>query len=270
MGKRGGGVVIKRIPAALKIALLAVAATGFYTYVGQLVPQKRVEAPVVLELPKDLTPDQMAEVGRTIFEGKGLCSTCHTRGKSGALRFPDMAGIASRAGTRVPGLSALQYMTHSIYRPEEYIVPGFNPGMPTINRPPIGLTDDEIKTVIAYLQTLGGEATITMDTVLPIPGREVAAAEAPAEAAGEQAAAEGAAPSAGQTPLERFQCGSCHYLDQPGRLKAASLQGIGSRMDRNAILAGILSSHRNEGFYKQATIDELRQIVDSLAQGGTQ
>ena len=36
--------------------------------------------------------------------------------------------------------------------------------MPAINKPPIGLTDQEILCVIAYLQTLGGTATVTLQT----------------------------------------------------------------------------------------------------------
>ena len=51
-----------------------------------------------------------------------------------------------------------------MYEPNAFIVPGFNPGMPTINKPPIGLTDQEILCVIAYLQTLGGTPTVTLKT----------------------------------------------------------------------------------------------------------
>ena len=40
----------------------------------------------------DLTTADMVKVGREIMEGKGLCLTCHTIGKTGALRFPDLAG----------------------------------------------------------------------------------------------------------------------------------------------------------------------------------
>ena len=36
--------------------------------------------------------------------------------------------------------------------------------MPTINRPPIGLTDQEILCVIAYLESLGGTPTVTLQT----------------------------------------------------------------------------------------------------------
>ena len=36
--------------------------------------------------------------------------------------------------------------------------------MPPINKPPIGLTDQEILCVIAYLQSLGGTPTVTLQT----------------------------------------------------------------------------------------------------------
>ena len=51
-----------------------------------------------------------------------------------------------------------------MYEPNAFIVPGFNPGMPVINKPPIGLTDQEILCVIAYLQSLGGTPTVTLQT----------------------------------------------------------------------------------------------------------
>ncbi len=253
-----------KVPIVLKIAVLAVAATLFYTYVGQLVPQKEVYPPEVMELDTDMAPEEMVEVGREIFEGKGLCSTCHTLGQSGALRFPDLGGIGSRAAQRIEGMGGLQYLTRSMYVPDEYIVPGFNPGMPVINKPPIGLIDDEIKTVIAYLQTLGGTLTLTMDAQLPIPGREVPVEEAAAEAP----AAAPATASAAAGLLQRFECDSCHYLDQPGRLKASSLHDVGTRLNRNAILAAMLADHRQEGFLSQATIEDLRQMVDDLAAMG--
>ena len=156
-----------RVPVSLRIAALAVATTGFYTYVGQLVPQKEVHPPAEVAISKDMKPDEMAKVGREIMEGKGLCFTCHTIGKKGPLRFPDLEGVDGRAATRIAGLSDVDYLAQSIYEPAKFIVPGFNPGMPVINKPPIGLTDDEILAVIAYLQTLGGKTTVTMQTKLP-------------------------------------------------------------------------------------------------------
>ena len=76
---------------------------AFYAYVGQLVPQKEVQPPQETVLRADLTTADMVKVGREIMEGKGLCLTCHTIGKTGALRFPDLAGVDARAKTRVAG-----------------------------------------------------------------------------------------------------------------------------------------------------------------------
>jgi mono/diheme cytochrome c family protein len=153
-----------KIPVPLKIGALTVATTAFYTLVGQLVPQKEVQPPKETVFKKEMTRDDLLKAGREIMEGKGLCFTCHTVGKKGALRFPDLEGIGARAGSRVPGLSDVDYLAQSIYEPSAFIVPGFNPGMPVINKPPIGLTDQEILAVIAYLQSLGGKVTVTLDS----------------------------------------------------------------------------------------------------------
>ncbi len=186
-----------KFPPSLRIAVLAVATTGFYTYIGQMVPQKEVYPPAEVVLTKDMTPEQMQKVGLEIMSGKGLCFTCHTVGKtSGPLRFPDLAGVGTRAATREPGISDVDYLAQSLYEPEKFIVPGFNPGMPVISKPPIGLTDDEILAVIAYLQSLGGTTTVTMQTKLAWQaggsgadaGAATDASAAPAEAAPAEAA----------------------------------------------------------------------------------
>jgi len=154
-----------RIPLILRIAALILLTTGFYTYVGQMVPQKEVQPPQETNLNGDLSSSDMAKIGRTIMEGKGLCLTCHTIGKAtGPYRFPDLAGVDSRAKTRVPGLNDVEYFAQSLYEPTAFVVPGFPPAMPPINKPPIGLTDKEILCVIAYLQTLGGTSTVTLKT----------------------------------------------------------------------------------------------------------
>ncbi|MCZ6649466.1 MAG: cytochrome c [Acidobacteria bacterium] len=153
-----------KIPAEIKIVALVVGTCLFYSYVGHLVPQKEVLPPTEVIISADVTTDEMIAIGEEIAQGKGLCLTCHTLGESGSLRFPDLSGIGSLCTTRIPGKSGLEYLAQSLYEPDSYIVPGFNPGMPAIVRPPIGLTDDEILCVIAWLQSLGDEATVTLET----------------------------------------------------------------------------------------------------------
>jgi len=187
------------IPHPLRVAALVFAATGFYTYVGQMVPQKEVLPPTETVIRADLTTDDMVKVGQEIMNGKGLCFTCHTLGKTeGPFRFPDLSGVDARAKMRKPGYSDVDYFAETIYEPGAFIVPGFNPGMPVINKPPIGLTDQEILCVIAYLQTLGGAPTVTLQTITKYytpPGAPGAPAAAPAPAAAStQPAVPGAPP----------------------------------------------------------------------------
>jgi hypothetical protein len=154
-----------RVPHIVRIGALVVATTGFYAYVGQMVPQKEVLPPKETTLGADMSTEDMAKVGREIMEGKGFCLTCHTIGKAtGPYRFPDLAGVDVRAKTRVAGLNDVEYFAQSMYDPTAYVVPGFPPAMPPINKPPIGLTDQEILCVIAYLQSLGGTPTVTLQT----------------------------------------------------------------------------------------------------------
>ena len=47
-----------------------------------------------------------------------------------------------------------------------------------------------------------------------------------------------------------------------------SLHDVGDRMDRTAILASMLSDHRDAGFFENATIGELQEIVDLLEAKG--
>jgi len=201
------------IPVGPKIVALVLATTAFYTYVGQMVPQNEVQPPEEILISADLTTADMVPIGREIMDGKGLCFTCHTIGQTGALRFPDLSGIAGRATTRVPGLSDVEYFAQSMYEPDSYIVEGFNPGMPVINEPPIGLTDQEILVVIASLQSLGGTPTVTLQTAHnyytpenAVPPDDAALAEG-AEAAPDapppaQEATPGAAPPAAAPPAQ--------------------------------------------------------------------
>ena len=145
--------------------------------------RRKLQPPQETVLRADLTTADMVTVGKQIMEGKGLCTDLPHDRQDGALRFPDLDGVAGRAQSRVPGLSDVDYFAQSMYEPDAFIVPGFNPGMPAINKPPIGLTDQEILCVIAYLQSLGGTPTVTLADDSPLSRRPAAPAGAPAPAA---------------------------------------------------------------------------------------
>jgi cytochrome c len=89
-----------------------------------------------------------------LLAGAVMCSTCHNVDPgSGTLVGPSLSGVATRAETRVAGLSAAQYLRTSIVAPNSYVVEGFVPGLMTQTFE-AALTPEQIEDLVAYLLTL--------------------------------------------------------------------------------------------------------------------
>jgi cytochrome c oxidase subunit II len=71
--------------------------------------------------------------GRTVFLTKG-CTGCHSREGASDTGFvgPDLAGLSDRAGDRVEGRSAEEYVRQSVLDPQAYIVDGYGSQMPVL------------------------------------------------------------------------------------------------------------------------------------------
>ncbi len=258
---------------ALQIFGFTILVSAFYWYVSLWVPQKRTEPPEDIAISSDLSTAEMVPIGEELVAGKGICLTCHTMGESGSgLRFPDLGNIGAIAGSRVEGQNDIEYLAESMYDPNAYVVEGFVAGMPNVARPPVALSDEEILTVIAYLQSLGGTPTVTMDTELEWQGQAPAAEAVPAAAAvgGDRDA---------ETLFTAYLCNTCHSLDgAPGA--GPTLQGLGERMSKAEIYesivdpdatitegftAGVMSVMLTaNGFHAQVSTQELQALVEYL------
>lgn len=90
--------------------------------------------------------------GRSIYDTGGAsqlpCATCHSLDGSD-LVGPSFDGLAERAGERVEGLSAEDYLRQSILTPSSYVVPGYAGAMPqTYSRT---LSEEDVENLIAFL-----------------------------------------------------------------------------------------------------------------------
>ncbi|MCB8984360.1 MAG: hypothetical protein H6659_11080 [Ardenticatenaceae bacterium] len=119
------------------------------------------------------------------------CGSCHKIGALGEGHKvgPDLSGIGLVAGSRVPGLSAEEYLRQSILDPNAFIVPDCPNGPCIPNIMPRDyesrLSPAQLQLVIDYLLTLT-EGTIVVETVgegaVPAPKAIPAAKNAPATA----------------------------------------------------------------------------------------
>lgn len=80
------------------------------------------------------------------------CAQCHALTPDTVVIGPSLAGVATRAASRVPGYDTQTYLETSILSPDDYLVEGFTNTMPTNFGKE--LTSEEFAALVAYLMTL--------------------------------------------------------------------------------------------------------------------
>jgi mono/diheme cytochrome c family protein len=81
------------------------------------------------------------------------CVTCHSLEEGVTLVGPSHAGIGAAAGSRVPGMSAEEYLRQSIVDPDAHLEDNFSPGVMYQNFG-TDLTEQQISDLVAFLMTL--------------------------------------------------------------------------------------------------------------------
>jgi len=202
----------------LRVLLVAACVIGFYTLVAHAIPQLESEVPASLTLGADATPEALASAGERVYNGAGGCTACHGLGTRAPNLITDDRGagpIGARCGSREPGKDCKAYLHESLIEPNKFVVPGFEPIMPDMRRQ---LSDDQIWAVVAYLQSQGGEVTVTGADLKP--------------AAGAAAAAAGPARSTTTDPAQIYTqmgCNGCHVLEGKGGAVGPPLDHIGQK-----------------------------------------
>jgi nitric oxide reductase subunit C len=97
-------------------------------------------------------------LGKTLFNQAAIreapgCVTCHSIEPGKVLIGPSLAGVAARAGERVPGKSAADYLHECITDPNAFVVDGFSAGIMYQKFGEV-LVEEEINDLVAYLLTL--------------------------------------------------------------------------------------------------------------------
>lgn len=214
----------------LKVLLVALSVIGFYTGVAHVIPQLQSEVPEALDLSGSVTPEALVAAGEKVYSGAGGCTTCHGLGTRAPNLLTDYAGqgtIGSRCGSRKPGMACKAYLYESMTNAAAFVVPGFEPIMPDMRRQ---LSQEQIWAVIAYLESQGGEVTVTAED-LP-----------KAAAPGGQTAA-GPTVTATTDPLALITekgCIGCHTLEGKGAKIGPPFDGIGRRRTADYIRRSIL------------------------------
>lgn len=179
LGVIGAGVVIllfiqSRFPRVIGFVMIVL---GLFSLVALSVPQMASLPPVEekFDVASIKTANDMAMIGQKIFFSKGQCALCHSIGPSESARCPDLKGIGAKLSR--------EFIYESLTQPQAYIYLDFRhegppkeypARMPHINKNPIGLTNNEILSVIAFLQQMSGEPITVSPSEITMPGQTAA------------------------------------------------------------------------------------------------
>jgi mono/diheme cytochrome c family protein len=216
----------------LKVLLVALLVISFYAGIANVIPQLESEVPTALDLSGSVTPEALVAAGEKVYNGAGGCTTCHGLGTRAPNLLTDYAGqgpIGSRCGSRKPGMDCKAYLYESLTNAAAFVVPGFEPIMPDMRRQ---LSLEQIWAVIAYLESQGGEVTVTAGD-LP---KAAAPGGGPPAAAGLSVTATGDP----RALITEKGCIGCHTLEGKGAKIGPPFDGIGRRRTVDYIRRSIL------------------------------
>ena len=186
----GVGVLIllfiqSRFPRVIGFVMIVL---GLFSLIALSVPQMASLPPAEekFDVASIKTANDMAVIGQKIFFSKGQCALCHSIGPSESARCPDLKGIGAKLSR--------EFIYESLTQPQAYIYLDYRhegpskdypARMPHINKNPIGLTNNEILSVIAFLQQMSGEPISVSPSEIATPGKPApvsTTASAPASA----------------------------------------------------------------------------------------
>ncbi|HET6616637.1 MAG TPA: c-type cytochrome [Gemmatimonadota bacterium] len=217
----------------LKILGVVLGTIALYTLLANAIPQVESEVPEELSFTGDVSPEQLIEAGEELYNGAGGCTACHGLGTRAPNLLTDQGGlgaIGARCGQRVDGEDCKAYLHQSMVDPNAHVVEGFQPIMPDMSRT---LSEAQIWSLIAFLQSQGGEVTVTAADL------QTAAEESGATAGGTAAAGLSATTDPEQL-IQELQCIACHKLGAEGQEVGPHFDGMGSRLSPDEIRQAIL------------------------------
>ncbi len=146
----------------LKVMIVVVAYLGLFVLITKSFPTVPSLPPEEEEIDLSMiqTKADVAKWGQKIYFGKGKCALCHSLEPSTIARCPILQGIGAHL--------TKEFIYESLTEPQAYVYMVYDTSppkpfaaeMPVISRPPIGLNENELLAVTAYVGSIGGEPEV--------------------------------------------------------------------------------------------------------------
>lgn len=260
----------------LKVLMVVLVTVGAYTAVANMIPQIESEVPEELTFSGDITPDQLVAAGDELFHGAGGCIACHglgTRAPNLLTAEGGLGPIGTRCGDRVAGEDCKTYLHQSLVDPHAYVVEGYQPIMPDMSRT---LSPAQVWSLVAFLQSQGGQVTVEASDVEAAPAAGAPAGSPAGGGQGSPLLAGGSTDP--EQILQAGTCLVCHKLGDQGGPIGPAFDDLGDRADAQYIRRSILDPNADTAagfeavagtmppnFGDQLTAAQLEALVQFLA-----
>ncbi len=223
----------------LKVGGVVLVTIVLFTLIANVIPQVQSEVPLEVTFGADATPEELVAAGELLYHGAGGCTACHAesagaRGPNLATDYQGRGPIGVRCGERVPGMSCKEYLHTALVRPMEHMVEGYPPIMPPVDRT---MSPAQIWAMVAYLESLGGEVTVTGADIPQVADNGTPGA-APPPVGGPAVA------SSDPAEILRVLCTQCHLFAGEGVDLGPALDGIGNLRSAEELRVAILDPPR--------------------------
>jgi len=159
------------------VPTLALGFIALFAWIGHRIVQQRESQMSMDTLTENADPATRAVArGKWLFWTRGRCHTCHRiDGRGHSARGPGLddgrpgAAIGMRAVSRAQEseqqlgrpVTATDYLVESLINPGIYLVEGYRNEMPPARHPPQSLGPDDVRDLVAYLQSVGGAVDLS-------------------------------------------------------------------------------------------------------------
>ncbi len=258
----------------LRVLFFIGAILGGFAYIAQQIPQEVSMPPQEekFDAAKVATVEDVVEIGQKIFFGKGQCALCHALGGGTHGRCPNLGGD-NPVGIKLT--REFEYETYT--NPEAYVYVDYTQSppkrfaarMPQIDKQPIGLTEPEMLTVFAFLQSRSGAVEITPEEII------AKAQEQSGEGGTQVAEVVMGNQEEGSAVFAKMECGVCHQVNGAALVAAAEGTAVQAGPDLHAVVnnkgmaaiqtAVLTKSAYHDSYDEKVTVKQMRDLIAYLS-----
>ncbi|MBI4056313.1 MAG: c-type cytochrome [Elusimicrobia bacterium] len=260
--------------AGLKIGGFVLLIIGVFILIGNSIPQIRSDPPRSLNQEdfQKLSLEERIAKGKGIFgTGGERCSQCHIVASGTPGRCPDLEGMSPRAEARAKERSAQtgkrysgeEYLLESLIEPAAYLVKGYSPLMPEVYKPPLDLSEYDIRAVVTYLESLGGQPALSKTELKPEWTKAITEAKSSSKEA-----IRGDIGNGKNIFLNRMRCVACHQIsvdgNKVGGILGPDLSRVGDIRGQDSLRSIIINPPGDimpKHFKENLTEQELNDLV---------